>query len=138
MAMQYKSHWRILTERHACKSIPVVNLRTKIDMITHFAECNWELFKRFRPQNDSNVIVLIILPLLISTTNSGNIWVSYGRDYVQLHRIIYASEEKNEKGVGLILDQEKTFFWDSINSDKILVVKLKGKPFNISVIVVCA
>lgn len=61
------------------------------------------------------------------------------RDFVSNeNRVIYAGGEKNDKGVGLILD--KTFKEYVLGyyqlSERILVVKLKRKSFNTSIIIV--
>ncbi|XP_072043124.1 craniofacial development protein 2-like [Amphiura filiformis] len=54
--------------------------------------------------------------------------------------MIYAGGDKHEKGVGLMLDADMAKcvlgYW--IVSERVLLVKLQGQPFNISVIVVYA
>lgn len=51
--------------------------------------------------------------------------------------VLYAGKEKKIKGVGLILDKHMKNIWDTVNCLTILL-KLKGKPFNISIIFVYA
>lgn len=55
-------------------------------------------------------------------------------------RVIYSDGQKYERGVGIILDKEKSKcamgYWQL--SDRVLLVKLRGRPFNISIIIVCA
>ena len=67
-------------------------------------------------------------------------WKSNGDIKSDEHRMIYSGGDKHERGVGLILDSERSKcvlgFWQV--SDRVLLVKLKGKPFNISIIVVYA
>ena len=52
------------------------------------------------------------------------------------YKIIYSGGDKHEKGVGIILDKERSKslmgYWAI--SDRVLLVKLKGHPFNISII----
>ncbi|XP_072021160.1 craniofacial development protein 2-like [Amphiura filiformis] len=54
--------------------------------------------------------------------------------------MIYAGGDKHEKGVGLMLDADMAKcvlgYWTV--SERVLMVKLQGQPFNISVIVVYA
>ena len=56
------------------------------------------------------------------------------------HRIIYSGGEKHERVVGVILDRERAKcvlrYWQL--SDRVLLVKLQGKPFNMSIIMVYA
>lgn len=55
-------------------------------------------------------------------------------DFLNISHCHYASVEKNERGVQLILDKDlKECF---LGYDRIILIKLKGKSFNISVIVV--
>ncbi|XP_072041151.1 craniofacial development protein 2-like [Amphiura filiformis] len=55
-------------------------------------------------------------------------------------KMIYAGGDKHEKGVGLMLDADMAKcvlgYWTV--SERVLLVKLQGQPFNISVIVVYA
>lgn len=55
-------------------------------------------------------------------------------------RVIYSDGQKYERGVGIIQDKEKSKcamgYWQL--SDRVLLVKLRGRPFNISIIIVCA
>ena len=54
--------------------------------------------------------------------------------------IIYSGGDQHEKGVGILLDKETSKsikgFWEV--SDRVVLVKLNGKPFNISIIQVYA
>ena len=56
------------------------------------------------------------------------------------YRLIYAGGEKHERGVGLLLDPDisKSVLGHWCVSDRVLLVKLQGHPFNISIIVVYA
>lgn len=68
------------------------------------------------------------------------LWAN-NRDFVNdKHWIIHTGSDKNERGVGLILDQDlkKCLLEYCQLSERIIVVKLNGKPFNISNIVVYA
>lgn len=50
---------------------------------------------------------------------------------------MYAREEKNEKGLGVILDKDKRkYFVMPKLSDRAHVVKMKGKSFNIVIVVI--
>lgn len=50
---------------------------------------------------------------------------------------MYAKEEKNEKGLGVILDKDtRKYFVIPKLSDRVPVVKMKGKSFNIVIIVI--
>jgi len=52
------------------------------------------------------------------------------------HTIVYSEGKKHEKGVGVILNQHISScfqgYWAL--SDRVLLLKLKGYPFNISII----
>ncbi|MCH9665805.1 MAG: hypothetical protein K0U41_08180 [Gammaproteobacteria bacterium] len=67
-------------------------------------------------------------------------WSNNGEVFSEEHRMIYSGGEHHERGVGLILDKERSKcvlgYWQL--SDRVLLVKLRGKPFNISLIVVYA
>ena len=55
-------------------------------------------------------------------------------------RMIYAGGEKHEIGVGILLDEERNksliSHWQI--TERVMLVKLKGNPFNISIIMVYA
>lgn len=56
-------------------------------------------------------------------------WANNGDFFNEKHRIIYEDGEKNESGVGLILDHGmKKCFLGLCQLDERVVVKLKGKP----------
>ena len=63
-------------------------------------------------------------------------WTNSGSMQIDDYKIIYAGGDKHEKGVGIILDKERSKslmgYWAI--SDRVLLVKLKGHPFNISII----
>ncbi|XP_065066164.1 craniofacial development protein 2-like [Rhopilema esculentum] len=56
------------------------------------------------------------------------------------YRIIHSGGETHQRGVGIILDKERAKclmgYWAI--SDRVILVKLKGQPFNISIIIVYA
>ena len=56
------------------------------------------------------------------------------------YRLIYAGGEKHGRGVGLLLDPDisKSVLGHWCVSDRVLLVKLQGHPFNISIIVIYA
>lgn len=56
------------------------------------------------------------------------------------HSIIYAGREKNDRSLVLLLDQEfKKYLLEYYQlSERILTVKLEGKPFKILIIIVYA
>ena len=55
-------------------------------------------------------------------------------------KMIYSGGDKHERGVGLLLDQyiSKCVVGYSTVSDRVLLVKIQGHPFNIAIIVVYA
>ena len=59
-----------------------------------------------------------------------------GSMHIDDYKIIYSGGDKHEKGVGIILDKERSKslmgYWAI--SDRVLLVKLKGHKFNISII----
>ena len=63
-------------------------------------------------------------------------WTNSGSMQIDDYKIIYSGGDKHEKGVGIILDKERSKslmgYWAI--SDRVLLVKLKGHPFNISII----
>ena len=65
-------------------------------------------------------------------------WKHTGNFQTDSYRMINSGGEKHEKGVGIILDKERTKcmlgHWEL--SDWVMLVKLKGNPFNISIIMV--
>ena len=67
-------------------------------------------------------------------------WQSNGDFMIDNFKMIYAGGDKNEKGVGLLLDNNKAKcvlgYWNV--NEGVLLVKLQGHPFNISIIVVYA
>ncbi|MGX9987587.1 reverse transcriptase domain-containing protein [Soonwooa purpurea] len=67
-------------------------------------------------------------------------WRNNGDFITENHRIIYSGGERNEKGVGLILDRHhmRCVLGYCQLSERILIVKLRGTPFNIAIIVVYA
>ena len=62
-------------------------------------------------------------------------WTNSGSMQIYDYNIIYSGGDKHEKGVGIILDKERSKslmgYWPI--SDRVLLVKLKGHPFNISI-----
>ena len=56
------------------------------------------------------------------------------------YTVIYSGGHKHERGVGILLDEQRSKcligYWTI--SDRIMLVKLKGKPFGISIIQVYA
>ena len=67
-------------------------------------------------------------------------WLNNGEFVIDEYRLIYAGGEKHERGVGLLLDPDisKSVLGHWCVSDRVLLVKLQGHPFNISIIVVYA
>ncbi|XP_072037260.1 craniofacial development protein 2-like [Amphiura filiformis] len=67
-------------------------------------------------------------------------WTNNGDFKIDDFKTIYAGGDKHEKGVGLMLDADMAKcvlgYWTV--SERVLLVKLQGQPFNISVIVVYA
>lgn len=65
-------------------------------------------------------------------------WASHGDFISNTLELIHASEEKSERDVGLILDNDirKYVLGYRQISDRTMLVKLKGMPFNIAVSVV--
>ena len=67
-------------------------------------------------------------------------WLNNGEIMLDGFKFIYAGGQKHEKGIGLLLDTNLTRcvlgYWAV--SDRVLLVKLHGQPFNISIIVVYA
>ena len=67
-------------------------------------------------------------------------WTANGDFMIDGYKMIYAGGEKHERGVGLLLDDEiaKCVLGYWAVSDRVLLVKIQGQPFNISIIVVYA
>eukprot|EP00794_Sanderia_malayensis_P018471 gene18471-20322_t len=67
-------------------------------------------------------------------------WKHTGDFQSDNYRIIYSGGERHEHGVGVILDKERAKcvmgHWEL--SDRVMLVKLRGNPFNINIIVVYA
>ena len=67
-------------------------------------------------------------------------WPSNGDFMIENFKMIYAGGDKHEKGVGLLLDSNMAKcmlgYWNV--NERVLLVKLQGHPFNISIIVVYA
>ncbi|KAG1681055.1 DNA replication licensing factor MCM5 [Nymphon striatum] len=67
-------------------------------------------------------------------------WTEAGDIKKNKYRIIYSGGEKHQRGVGIILNKQVSKsllgFWAI--SDRILLVKVRGNPFNISIIQVYA
>ena len=63
-------------------------------------------------------------------------WIGAGSFTTDNFIMIYSGGDQHEKGVGILLDKETSTsikdFWGV--SDRIVLVKLNGKPFNISII----
>ena len=63
-------------------------------------------------------------------------WTNSGSMQIDDYKIIYSGGDKHEKGVRIILYKERSKslmgYWAI--SDRVLLVKLKGHPFNISII----
>jgi len=67
-------------------------------------------------------------------------WKNTGDFVSGEHRMIYSGGETHERGVGLILDKERAKCVQGYLqlSDRVLLVKLQGRPFNLSIIIVYA
>ena len=67
-------------------------------------------------------------------------WTGAGLITSDEYTVIYSGGNKHERGVGILLDEQRSKcligYWTI--SDRILLVKLKGKPFDISIIQVYA
>ena len=67
-------------------------------------------------------------------------WTGSGEFTVEKHKMIYSGGIRHERGVGVLLDPFTANcvlgFWAV--SDRVLLVKLQGKPFNMAIIVVYA
>ena len=67
-------------------------------------------------------------------------WKRSGDKTNEDHQIIYAGGESHERGVAVILDRERArcvlVHWPL--KDRILLMKIQGRPFSISIIVVYA
>ena len=63
-------------------------------------------------------------------------WTGAGLVTSDEYTVIYSGGNKHEKGVGILLDEQRSKcligYWTT--SDRIMLVKLKGKPFDISII----
>ena len=63
-------------------------------------------------------------------------WIGTGKMSTEKYTIVYSGGAKHERGVGVMVDQKTARsilgYWAI--SDRILLVKLKGQPFNIVVI----
>ena len=63
-------------------------------------------------------------------------WTGAGLITSDEYTVIYSSGHKHERGVGILLDEQRSKcligYWTI--SDRIMLVKLKGKPFGISII----
>ncbi|XP_071947472.1 uncharacterized protein [Antedon mediterranea] len=67
-------------------------------------------------------------------------WTNNGEFMIDDYKMIYAGGDKHEKGVGLLLDGDmaKCMLGYWAVSERVMLVKLQGQPFNISIIVVYA
>ena len=67
-------------------------------------------------------------------------WTSSSDFLTGEHRMIYSGGDKHNRGVGVTLDKEHSKcvlgWWDL--SDRVLLVKLRGKPFGFSIIQIYA
>ena len=69
-------------------------------------------------------------------------WISKGQNDFQSddYRVIHSGGESHERGVGIILDKERAKcvlgYW--LLSDRVMLLKLKGIPFNLAIIMVYA
>ena len=67
-------------------------------------------------------------------------WTGSGKTLTEAHTFIYSGGEKHERGVGMLIDKKTmesmTGYWAI--SDRVLLVKFKGKPFDISILQVYA
>ena len=67
-------------------------------------------------------------------------WLDSGDFMIDDFKMIYAGGEKHERGVGLLMDSDISKcvqgYWAV--SDRVLLVKVQGNPFNISIVVVYA
>ena len=82
---------------------------------------------------------MIRLDINIDSINETR-WPNYGDFMIDDFKMIYAGSEKQEKGVGLLLDNNlaKCMLWYWTVNERVLFVKLQGHPFYISIIVVYA
>ena len=68
-------------------------------------------------------------------------WLQSGKIVCNDHTLIYSGHKKDHKhGVGLLLSKvvSKSVLWYCALSDRILLVRIHGKPFNLSIIQVYA
>ena len=67
-------------------------------------------------------------------------WLKNGNFIIDDFKMIYSGGDKHERGVGLLLDQyiSKCVLGYWTVSDRVLLVKIQGHPFNIAIIVVYA
>ena len=67
-------------------------------------------------------------------------WLKNGNFMIDNSTMIYSGGDKHERGVGLLLDQyiSKCVLGYWTVSDRVLLVKIQGNPFNITIIVVYA
>lgn len=67
-------------------------------------------------------------------------WQNNGDFMINGFKMIYTGDEKHERGVGLLMDPDISKcvrgYWTV--SDRVLLIKLQGQPFNISILVVYA
>ncbi|XP_042862524.1 craniofacial development protein 2-like [Penaeus japonicus] len=67
-------------------------------------------------------------------------WKHNGDFQTDDYRMLYSGGDRHERGVGIIMDKERAKcvigHWEL--SDRVMMVKLKGSPFNISIILVYA
>ena len=65
-------------------------------------------------------------------------WLKNGNFMIDNFKMIYSGGDKHERGVGLLLDQyiSKCVLGYWTVSDRVLLVKIQGNPFNITIIVV--
>ena len=67
-------------------------------------------------------------------------WTEEGKIIQEKHTMIYSGGEKHRNGVGIVMKnsvaKSMTGFWAI--SDRVIMMKLEAKPFNINVMQVCA
>lgn len=67
-------------------------------------------------------------------------WTGTGKFSTDNYTVVYSGGDRHERGVGMLIDQSTAKsilgFWQI--SDRIMLIKLKGQPFNIAVIQVYA
>ena len=68
------------------------------------------------------------------------IWPKNSDFMIDNFKMIYSGGDKHERGIGLLLDQDisKCILGYWTVSDRVLLVKIQGHPFNITIIVVYA